>query len=211
MAAAPIAVTPLGPYGATDSAPGHWLTCAVHGVHCLALGDTGRFIQVLLVDQSTGISLATAVVRVDYGHPSDAHGRFFEAIWMGADQPTVDAAWAPMMGTAQQPVYHICVAPRPTCQVTWPGRNVLHLDTLRERALPELEETWIRLPPGVGRPLLPLQANPAVHCPELSPFLAWPLLVARGPLLRWAKQATQVPRHPRLPKLARQRLRKSRS
>ncbi len=48
-------------------------------------------IQIVLVDPTTGIALATAIVRVDYGHPSDGHGRFFEATWMGADQSTVDA------------------------------------------------------------------------------------------------------------------------
>ncbi len=132
------------------------MTCAVHGLHCLALGDTGRFIQAVLVDPATGIVLATAIVRVDYGHLSDGHGRFFEATWMGADQPTVDAAWVPLMGNAHQPVYHICTAPRMSCQLTWPGRNVLHLDTLRERAVAEIDEAWVRLPPGVVRPAAPV-------------------------------------------------------
>ncbi len=150
----------LGAYGASASAPGHWLTCAVHGFHCLALGDTGRYIQVVLVDPATGTSLATTVVRVEHGHHSDGHGRFFEATWCGADQPTIDAAWAPMMGGAHQPVYHICTAPRTTCHLTWPGRNVLHLDTLRERHLAEIDETWFRLPPGAARPVAP--AVPAV-------------------------------------------------
>ncbi len=57
-AAPPMAVASLGPFWATATGPGHWLTGAVHGLHCLALGDTGRFIQVALVDPNTGISLA---------------------------------------------------------------------------------------------------------------------------------------------------------
>ncbi len=99
-AAPAVAVASLGAFGASAAGPGHWLTCAVHGLHCLALGDTGRFIQVVLVDPATGLALATAIVRVDYGHPSDGHGRFFEATWMGSDVPAVDAAWAPLMGMA---------------------------------------------------------------------------------------------------------------
>ena len=86
------AVTSLGAFGASAAAPGPWLTFVVHGLHCLALGDTGRYIQGMLFDPATGVSLATALLGVEYGHPSNAQGRFLEATWRGADQPTVDAA-----------------------------------------------------------------------------------------------------------------------
>jgi hypothetical protein len=93
-----------------------------------------------------GSYIGTALLWLSGVHPSDQFGTYVEAHYMGASDPVLDTNLAAhFAANAAGPAIHICQVQMALCQqyMQWPGRCVIHCDTIRQREMASLTEQWI--------------------------------------------------------------------
>ena len=124
---------------------GAWLQQFALVSQPLAKGD---FLEIMVYDTVTGGADGTAIVGIEYVHAADAAGLFVEAIGLGASSPArvpeITGVLSSNLTPPHRGALHLCSQQSSGCLTVnhWPGRSVIHSDTIRLRPSAGITEPW---------------------------------------------------------------------